>query len=177
MQLGAYDVVAPDEGVDGYEGLFVEVGFWLCSPVFLAAFKHEEIGGGTTANGNAEVGGKASPGPGVVGQEACPKGLHVAAVIELAHRRGVALGTYAPMVAQAQADDSTYAFCHSSGLVGEGCDVATEIASMKHHATVVATDKALVVIVCCHGLAACQEQGDEGEHSAQSVDFFIVGGC
>ena len=53
MQLGAYDVVAPDEGVDGYEGLFVKVGFWLCSPDFLAAFKHEEVGSSTTANGNA----------------------------------------------------------------------------------------------------------------------------
>lgn len=130
MQLGAYNVVAPDEGVDGYEGLFVKVGFWLCSPVFLAAFKHEEVGGGTSTYSNAEVGGKASPCPCVVGQEACPKGLHVAAVIKLAHRGSVTLGAYAPMVAQTQADDSAYAFCHSSGLVGEGSDVATEVAGV-----------------------------------------------
>ena len=152
-QCLAYGILHTHVGVDGKEGLLVEHGIRLGSPVVLVALEHEEGGLHASAQRGAYEGYHSSALPEEVGQYARPEEFVVAAALySLADGGGreVALEAGAEVVGEVQLGASADAERGAAYLQPEGVVAPILVAAVHHHAAREAFDELALLGRCAH---------------------------
>ena len=132
----AYGILHAHIGVDGKEGLLVQHGHALGSPVVLVALEHEERGLHASTERGADVGDELAMLPEPVGQQACPEEFVVAATLgTLLDGSGgeITLEACTEVVGEVQFGTSADAEGRTADVEPKGIVATVLVAAMHHH--------------------------------------------